>query len=155
MQIFKQVPRLNLILLLGFSLTLGGLLHTFDLGGGFWFPGLILLLGLVLALIWAYMVGIRLSWLGVLLYPLTLFYLLGWLVMYIVNVQATFELIWAGCGIFLFLGLGVFLMTQARYVSPQSQVVPIVSDLFVIYGNLFWASAMLISLIPANFPFAG
>jgi hypothetical protein len=146
LQIFKPVARLNLLLLSGFALSMGSLLTVFDLGVDLWFPVLVLLLGLVLALLWAFVVGIRLRWMGVLFTPLVLIYLLGWGILNFVRVPITVEQIWASIGIFLLLGLGIYLMIQARFTPPQEQVVPIVSDLFVVYSNLFWVSAILVSL---------
>jgi hypothetical protein len=151
LQIFKQVARLNLLLMLGFSLSLGSLLPVFDLWVDLWFPILILLLGLGLALLWAYLVGLHMPWMGVLFFFLTLAYLLGWGILFFLTVPVNFELIWASIGILLFLGLGVYMLTQARYAPPQEQVVPIVSDLFVVYGNLFWVSAILVNLVKSEF----
>ncbi|MBL7162241.1 MAG: hypothetical protein ISS57_06520 [Anaerolineales bacterium] len=151
LQIFKLVPRLNFILLLGLALSAGALLNWFDLGDGNWFPWIVLSLGLISSLAWGYLLGIRLGWISSLFFPLTIVYLLVWFLIYLVPGLAAWMLAWAIIGMFLFVGQAIHIVTEARYSKTEEVPVPLVSDLFITYFNLFWIGAVIDGLMRNNF----
>ena len=144
LQIFKLVPRLNAVLLLGLAFALGMLLNWFDIQAGHWFPWVILSLGMVLSLIWAYAVGIRLGRVGALFFPLTILYLIGWFVLYLFFDSKSADVVWAIIGIFLFVGVATYITTESRHAQTEELVVPVASDLLIVYFNLFWLSSIVV-----------
>ena len=147
LQIFKRVAPLNLILLLILALSAGALLNWFDLGSSGWFPWVVLTLGLVSSLAWGYGLGIRLGWLGNLLYLFSIVYLLGWVLLYFIPQIETWTLAWALIGLFVFMGLVTHIVTEARYSSENKTAVPLVSELFVLFFNLFWGGLLIEEMI--------
>jgi len=150
LQIFKQITPLNYVLLLMLALSTGALLNWFDLRGGNWFPWIVLTLGLVIPLGWGYGLGIRLGWIGALFFPFTVVYLLGWVILYFFPVLDVWTLAWAVVGLFVFMGLVIHLVTEARYSRTEENPVPFVSDLFIIYFNLFWIGAVIEGMVRNN-----
>jgi len=143
LQIFKQVPRLNLVLLLGLALLAGAVLNWLDLSGRTWFAWIALILGLALSLVWGYLLGIRLGWFGILLFPITIAYLIGWFLISLLPEFAQLSVGWAVVGLFVFLGLAIHTVTEARFSEAGDTPVPLVSDLFIVYFNLFWIGALI------------
>lgn len=147
LQIFKRVAPLNFMILLILALSAGALLNWFDLGSGSWFSWVVLSLGLVTSLAWGYGLGIRLGWLGNLLNLFSIVYLLGWVVLYFIPRLAAWTLAWALIGLFVFMGLVTHIVTEARYSSENETPIPLVSDIFVLFFNLFWIGLLIEELI--------
>jgi hypothetical protein len=141
LQIFKTVPRWNLVLLLGLALLAGALLNWLDIQGPYWLPWATLSLGMLLSLAWAYGLGVRLGWIGAAFSLVTIGYLLGWFLLYILPIPAVPSTVWAWLGLFIFWALGVHTVTEARFSQSSRQAIPLASDLFVVYFNLFWLGA--------------
>jgi len=51
--------------------------------------------------------------------------------------------IWARIGLVVFLGLAVHAITEARFAEQAGSLVPLASDLFVIFLNLFWLGVII------------
>lgn len=143
LQIFKNEKGWNFTLLLMMALVAGVSMNRLDLSGAGWFSWFACFLGLVVSILWAYVLGVRLGWMGILFFPLILLYLLGWMFSALVFELAPLAEIWPWIGLFLFLGLGIYLLTEARFTSGTESAVPLGSDLYVVYFNLFWLGAVL------------
>jgi len=147
LQIFKQVPRLNLVLLLSLALLAGVVLNWLDLTDRTWFAWIVLILGLALSLVWGYLLGIRLGWLGILLFPLTVVYLVGWFLISLFPEFAQLAVGWAVVGLFMFLALAIHTVTEARFSNSGDNPIPLISDLFIICFNLFWIGVIIEGMI--------
>ncbi len=147
LQIFKQVPRLNVVLLIGLALVAGAVLNWLELSERSWFAWIVLILGLALSVVWSYLVGIRLGWFGILLFPLTIIYLMGWFVISLFPEFAQLSVGWAVAGLFMFLALAIHTVTEVRYSPAGENPIPLVSDLFIIFFNLFWIGAIIEGMI--------
>jgi len=143
LQIFKLVPRLNFVLLLGLALSAGMLLNWFDLPREGWLAWILLTLGIIISLAWGFLVGIRLGWIGALFFPLTIGYLIGWIMISLVPELAEWTIAWAVVGLFVFVSLAIHIVTEGRYSKVQEMPIPLVSDLFIVYFNLFWIGAVI------------
>ena len=142
LQIFKMAHRWNLILLLGFAMTAGMLLQVIGIKKH-WFPWVVLFFATVVSLFWAFRLGIRLGWIGTALFPVSVAYLLGWAAFYFFSPPAILDVIWAGVGLIVFLGLAVHAITEGRYAEQAGSLVPLASDLFLIFLNLFWLGVII------------
>lgn len=141
LQIFKTVPRWNLVLLMGLALMAGTLLNWLDLRSDRWVSWVILSLGIVVPLMWAYGLGLRVVYVGALLFSITMAYVLGWLVLYFLPENAMVSAVWVEIGVLVFLGLAVHIVTEARFSQSVETPVPLAGDLFVVLFNLFWLGA--------------
>lgn len=142
LQIFKTAPRWSVILLLGLALLAGALLNWLDIQGPSWLPWVTLSVGMLLSLAWAYGLGVRLRWVGAAFSPVTIGYLLGWFVLYVLPVPVVPSTVWAWLGLFLFWGLGTHIVTEARFSQSSARAIRLACDLFVVYFNLFWLGAV-------------
>ncbi len=147
LQIFKKVPRLNFVLLMGLALMAGAVMNLFELPERTWLTWIILLLGLALSLVWSYLLGIRLGWLGIFLFPLTIVYLMGWFLISLLPEFAQLSIGWAVAGLFLFIALAIHILTEARFSRASEKPTPLVSDLFIVYFNLYWIGAVIEGLV--------
>ncbi|MBC8330857.1 MAG: hypothetical protein H8E28_02640 [Anaerolineae bacterium] len=142
LRILKTDKPWNWIMLLGLSLTAGASLASITTALH-WLSWSSLALSAFLAFLWAYGLGIRLRWLRVILYPAILLYLLGWIAFYFIPMPEQVDLLWIMVGVGLFLIAVVVSTIEARFASITDAPVPIASDLYILYFNLFWLGALL------------
>jgi hypothetical protein len=142
-QLYKQIHGWNLALLLVFSLAAGVLWGRLGAPVKVWLAWVLICVNLSLSLAWAYGLRMSLGWIASALTPCLGVYFGGWLALAFLPQPYVVTVIWAFIGVLLFLGMGIHLVSEARYLDAASTSVPLAGDLFIVYLNLYWLGAVL------------
>ena len=143
MIILDKEPGWNLALLLAFALTAGALLYW---SGPVYSKTNTWILSLTLVLtsiIGGTFLGEGFGRLGRLLFPITIVYLIGWILFLFYQVPGDLKLIWIVTGLILFTLITLSLLIQGKTQDQEDSPLPRAIALFVVIFNLFWLSGLL------------
>ena len=147
---FRGVGGWNIALLIGFSVIAGAFLGSvFPSEEGLsWTMALLATLGILfLAAGVGNWLGIRLQGLGVTLWIGSWGYLLGWVLLALLDSSTMLQTIWAFAGLIIFGGLAATWFANLMTSEEQPNTVSLAIDLFIVGLNLFVAGRVLISVV--------
>jgi hypothetical protein len=140
--ILEDEPGWNGALLLGFAMAAGALLRGVNFEAA---PGKVwstLVFCLCVSLVGGAYSGQKVRRARVTLFPLSILYLLGWIVFSIFPLPEIGMMMWAVLGLLLFLLVGVSIFSRGKLEGGEGYPIPLASDLFVVGFNLFWLAAV-------------
>lgn len=147
---FREVGGWNIGLLIGFGVIAGAFLGSiFPTDGNLdWSMALLAALGLLfLASAVGNWLGERLRNLGVVFWVASWVYLLGWVLLAIVDFPSVFQIIWALAGLIIFSGLASTWFANLMTSETPSSNVSLAIDLFIIGMNLLVAGRVFIGAV--------
>ncbi|MBS3751084.1 MAG: hypothetical protein KGY39_06215, partial [Anaerolineales bacterium] len=142
MYILEQEPVWNTLLFLGFAMSSGALLRGIDYEGVLSRVWLTLIGGISASFVWGLFSGPMPTRAAGYLFPLTILYLLGWILLSILSLPSGWLVFWAGLGLMLFLLIAVSIFNKGKMKGGEGSPVPLASDLFVVGFNFFWLAAV-------------
>lgn len=142
MYILEQEPVWNTLLFLGFAMSSGALLRGIDYEGVLSRVWLTLIGGISASFVWGVFSGPMPTRAAGYLFPLTILYLLGWILLSILPLPSGWLVFWAGLGLMLFLLIAVSIFNKGKMKGGEGSPVPLASDLFVVGFNFFWLAAV-------------
>lgn len=145
--IFEKDPKWIFFLLVGFSFIGGMLLQGLGLDVNHSRGWGSLVLGFVIAFIWGASSGSQLAKAGGVLFPLTILYLLGWIVFSFYSFPSEVIAVWAGLGWLLFTLIGTSVISRRSSGMERIEPISLASDLFVVFFNLFWLATVFWSAV--------
>jgi len=77
------------------------------------------------------------------LFPITIFYLIGWVFFLYFPLPALFRMIWMILGLVLFTLITIAVFNRGKNLSQGESAVPLTIELFVVLFNLCWLSGLI------------
>ena len=79
----------------------------------------------------------------ILVYPITLVYIIGWIFFISAQTPAGFRKIWIVFGLILFSALAVVILVRGKSNDQNDKTVSLSSELFLVLFNLYWLSGLV------------
>ena len=79
----------------------------------------------------------------ILVYPITLVYIIGWIFFISAQTAAGFRKIWIVFGLILFSALAVVILVRGKSNDQNDKTVSLSSELFLVLFNLYWLSGLV------------
>jgi hypothetical protein len=144
----KKTPNWNLGVLILFSFQVGSFINLLSPAGGLsrWWLPLGVAFGLLIVSWWISRFRIAL-WgeIGVGLWLLTWMYVLGWGLLFVIEIDPLLQRVWAGFGMCLFTGMTTIWFARSESALKQSLGSSLGIDLYLLTLNLILASRLLIA----------
>jgi hypothetical protein len=152
LHLYKHVRKVNLLLLAGLSFLAGLLVGQTPA----WFTNsrsfekmliisaAIVIVSVVIELAIAYILKVRFGYLSNVLWLASLFYLVGWVGLIFFEDVFWAQTIWGLVGVVLFTILGADTIASARDETRYTDPIPVVTDLSIVYFNL-WLASLVVS----------
>ena len=77
------------------------------------------------------------------LFPITIFYLIGWVFFLYFPLPGLFRMIWIILGLVLFTLITIAEFSRGKNLSQGESAVPLTIELFVVLFNLYWLSGLI------------
>jgi len=77
------------------------------------------------------------------LFPLTIIYMIGWLLFLFYPVSPALERTWIIIGLILFTLIATAVMVRGKTMNKQDSIMPLANELFVVLFNLCWLSGLV------------
>jgi hypothetical protein len=77
------------------------------------------------------------------LFPITIFYLIGWVFFLYFPLPGLFRMIWIILGLVLFTLITIAVFSLGKNLSQRESAVPLTIELFVVLFNLCWLSGLI------------
>ena len=143
--ILDREPGWNIVLLLGFSITAGSLLNLCGVDPSSWLTWLLFLVLCGVALVMATRRRDHLP--PGMLRLVSVFYLLGWLVVILKVMPDWLRVLWMTAGLLFFMGLAASALKRGFALGIEESPTPLSIELFLILFNLFWLSGLIFGLL--------
>ncbi|MCK4490278.1 MAG: hypothetical protein KAU23_08470 [Anaerolineales bacterium] len=78
-----------------------------------------------------------------LLFPITIFYLMGWILFLFFPLPGLYKTIWIIFGLVLFTLITIAVFNRGKILRQEESAVPLNIELFVVLFNLYWLSGLI------------
>ena len=139
MTILNTEPGWNMVFFLGFALAAGTLLYWFGANIKQSYTWILL----VISFIGGSLPKERFARATRVFFPITVLYLTGWILFFIVQISGVYKLIWIITGLVLFTLITIGVLVRGKTINRTDSPVPLAIELFVVIFNIYWMSSLL------------